>query len=533
MQNESKLVSEISCTYDELPYISKSFSQTHPSFLKAVCSLFDLDTPAVETANILEIGCSFGGNIIPVAQHFPKANIVGLDLSKKQISVGQQAIKAMGLENIELLQQDIAAYQVPAKKFDYIICHGVYSWVPAEVREAIFQVIFDGLSDNGVAIVSYNTYPGWKISEVYRDSMSYRSQPVEDIREKIKYGFGMLDFLKDHLPKESPWGVAIDQHYDHIRQADSSYLAHEYFEMVNEPCYFHQFMKLAQDKGLSFVAEADFQNHFFPPVALDEESNQALKREAGGDLIKLEQLSDFLSNRKFRQTLLTRKQLSQSFDMAGKQLAHDVLSELYIQGSFFKEQNQQTQQNNWKSVQTSNTTAFIEMPVTDFIFNQLNLLQGKAIKVGDLWEFSQSNTDGFDKTIFFNTIAEIILRRVVKIRSTAVTWDLENQDKPQVSETNRKLFKWMKENPDTVSLSTVFHDPIQLDIIADELLPILDGKHSIDDLQQHLVKAANAGRVIFYDDNQLVINEPEKVLNAAIEHTQKLLNLLSYNGLLS
>lgn len=531
MSSESTKVNQISSTYDEFPYVSKSFSQTHPSFLKAACSLFDFETPAIETANILEIGCSFGGNIIPIARHFPKANIVGLDLSQKQISVGKTAIEAMGLNNIELDHQDISTYQVPAKKFDYIICHGVFSWVPEEVKEAIFQVIADGLSDNGVAIVSYNTYPGWKISEVYRDAMSYRSRPVDDMREKIKYGFGMLDFLKEHLPKESPWGVAIDQHYDHIRNADMSYLAHEYFEIFNSPCYFHQFMDLAHEKGLNFVCEADFQNHFFPPIALDDESYQALKREADGDIIKLEQLSDFLSNRKFRQTLLTRKTIKHTVELAGKQLRHDVLSELYIQGSFYKEE-QDNQEAHWKSTQPSNGTSFKTLAVTDFIFNQLNLLEGKAIQVSDLWELAQSNGESFDKVAFFNTIAEIVLRRVVKIRSTSVQWQAGDTNKPRVEAVDRNLFEWIKQNPNTLSLSTALHDPIEHDVIADELVPILDGEHNIEDLQQHLIEAAAVGRVVFYDENQQVLSDAQKVSDAAEEHTQRLLRLLYNNGLL-
>lgn len=531
MTKASDLVSHISSAYDDLPYVSKSFSQTHPSSLKAVCSLFNFETPDVETANILEIGCSFGGNIIPIAQQLPKAKVLGLDLSEKQILVGKDAIKAMGLKNIKLKHQDITTYKVPAKKFDYIICHGVYSWVPAQVKEAIFQVIADGLSDNGVAIVSYNTYPGWKISEVYRDSMLYRSQPVDNVREKIKYGFGMLDFLKANLPKESPWGVAIEQHYDHIRQADMSYLAHEYFEVVNDPCYFHQFMGSAESKGLNFVAEADFQNHFFAPVPLDDEAYQALKRESGGDPIKLEQLSDFLSNRKFRQTILTRKSIQQSVELEGKSLKHDVLSKLYIQGAFYKEQTE-SQEVQWKSSHVPNGTAFKTIPETDFIFDRLNQMNGKSINVEVLWNMAESSKQPFDRLAFLNTIAEIILRRVVKIRSVPISWGLTDEAKPQVSEENRKLLAWIKANPNTICLSTPYHEPIELGVIADELFPLLNGEHTLEDFHKHLVEAAKARRVIFYDNDNAAVSEPEHLHNAVVEHTDKLLKLLRYNGLL-
>lgn len=83
---------------------------------------------------------------MPLAQQYPDANIIGLDLSAEQIRLGQQAVVAMGLNNIQLQQQDINNYTPPAQHFDYIICHGVYSWVPEFVREAILRVISEGLA---------------------------------------------------------------------------------------------------------------------------------------------------------------------------------------------------------------------------------------------------------------------------------------------------------------------------------------------------------------------------------------------------
>lgn len=532
MSVESTLINEISSTYDDLPYASKPFSQTHPDFLRAVCALFDVATPAVKTANILEIGCSFGGNILPLAMRYPKANIIGLDLSEKQISTGKKAIKAIGLDNIQLYQQDITTYKTPVKHFDYIICHGVYSWVPQPVQAAILRVISEGLTDTGIAIVSYNTYPGWKIREVYRDTMLYRSQPVDNINEKIKYGFGMLDFLKEHLPKESPWGVAMEQHYEDIRRADPSYLAHEYFELFNQPCYFYEFMHLAQEKGLSFIAEADFQNHFLPPVNLDIESYQAMEREANGDVVKLEQLTDFLTNRTFRQTILTRDNRTQHRIVGNKQIQHKVLSELHISGSFFKEAESDSQKLQWKSAQNPQGVTFVDKPITEVIFMCLNKADGQTVKVSELWQQVQAKGVAVKQPEFFEIIAELIIRRVVRVRSDSVQLQQADMDKPCLSKPLQKLFKWMKNHPDTIGFSTVFHEPLLLDVIADELIPLLDGKHSWEDLFEQVIIAAKAGRIVFYDESNIKIDDSEKVAKAAKEHTDRLIRSLSYSGCL-
>lgn len=533
MSEKSQIVENISETYDDLPYSSKPFAQTHPSFLRAVGALFNVKTPSIDTANILEIGCSFGGNILPLAVQYPNANILGLDLSGKQISIGKSVIELMELTNIQLQQQDITTYNPPAKHFDYIICHGVYSWVPNSVRDAILRVIAEGLSDDGAAIVSYNTYPGWKMKEVYRDTMLYRSQEIKDVREKIKYGFGMMDFLKKHLAANNPWRVAIDQHYDHIRQADLSYLAHEYFEVINEPCYFHEFMSLAKEKGLGFVSEADFQNHFYSPVNLDKEAQQALLREANGDIVKLEQLNDFLSNRTFRQTILVRGENKQTANINGVTLQHDVLSELFIQGTFYKETDESTNEVQWKSVQNPDGTAFKDIPAVSHILTLLNEQNGQTLQVKAIWQDLQKKSSTTSRADFFNAIAELIIRRQVKLRADPVCWGSVDLEKPHMLAAYRKLFQWSKNHPETIGLNTAFHEPIHTDVIADELVQFLDGKHTREALCEKLLEAASAQRITFHNSEEAIISDDKALRIAAEEHTDGLLNVLHFNGLLT
>jgi len=85
-------------TYDLSPYESYPYPATHPSTLAAVASIFGHKAPAIETARILELGSAAGGNIINTAINFPKATIVGIDLSDVQIKDGQKQIKELGLK---------------------------------------------------------------------------------------------------------------------------------------------------------------------------------------------------------------------------------------------------------------------------------------------------------------------------------------------------------------------------------------------------------------------------------------------------
>ena len=188
-------------SYDDAPYKSKTFYYTQPGRQQMVLKLLGFKTPDLKNARVLEIGCSFGGNIIPFALENPKAEVIGIDLSSVQIEEGNRIIENLGLENIRLIHQNVLDFDEKLGKFDYIICHGVFSWVNEEVQRGILDVIKNHLSENGSAILSYNTYPGWKNLEVARDVMLFRDEMLKNRGEQInesnavKYGRGAIEFL--------------------------------------------------------------------------------------------------------------------------------------------------------------------------------------------------------------------------------------------------------------------------------------------------------------------------------------------------
>jgi cyclopropane fatty-acyl-phospholipid synthase-like methyltransferase len=152
-------------SYDDLPYVSHPFPQTHPARLGAVARIFKLTAPDLSRARVLELGCAAGGNLIPLAARHPDAYFLGVDLSQRQIEEGQQRVAALGLSNINLRRQSLTDLWSKDGGFDYIICHGVYSWVPEQVRDAILRIARENLAPNGVAFISYNVQPGWRLRQ--------------------------------------------------------------------------------------------------------------------------------------------------------------------------------------------------------------------------------------------------------------------------------------------------------------------------------------------------------------------------------
>ena len=294
-------------SYDELPYPSQAFAQTHPDRLATLARVFGLQPPPIGRCRVLEIGCASGGNLIPMACGLPGSRFVGIDLSERQVAEGRARIAALQLDNVRIEAMSVLDLDERWGQFDYVICHGVYSWVEPAVQDWILRIAGRQLNPNGIAYVSYNTYPGWHLRESVRHMMRYHAMPFETPAERIEQARAMLDFLAGAVPQEgNAYGQVLARELDLLARCSDSYLYHEHLEPTNAPLYFHQFADRAAAHGLQYLAEADFAamltGRFPPEVAATLEGISA-------DIIHLEQYMDFVRNRQFRQTLLCREGL--------------------------------------------------------------------------------------------------------------------------------------------------------------------------------------------------------------------------------
>jgi methyltransferase-like protein len=294
-------------SYDEVPYGVRVFPQTHPDRLAVVARLFGLEPAPVPACRVLELGCGSGANLVPMAFHLRGSEFVGVDLSERQVATARAAIQGLELANIQVRHADLHDIDDDWGRFDYIICHGVYSWVPPETRERILDVLARHLSDAGIGYVSYNTYPGWHDNEKMRVMMLFHAGTTGAAEGRIEGARAMLNFLAEAAPGgDTPYTRWLRELRESLGDRDDPYLFHEYLEAVNEPVYFSQFVERAGRHGLQYLGEANvaqmFPHDLAPPAA-------KRLRELGPDILRFEQYLDFLRNRRFRQTLLCREGL--------------------------------------------------------------------------------------------------------------------------------------------------------------------------------------------------------------------------------
>jgi methyltransferase-like protein/2-polyprenyl-3-methyl-5-hydroxy-6-metoxy-1,4-benzoquinol methylase len=296
-------VDQLRAAYDLTPYNSNSFPQSAPGQLAAIAHLFGLEPPQVTTGRVLEIGCAAGGNLIPFAAAHPHAHVVGIDLSQVQIDRGRARAQALGLDNLSLLAGDITRTNLAELgQFDFVIAHGVYSWVPKDVQDALLSAFRRLLTPEGVAYISYNVYPGWKSKEILRDAMLLASGGSVTPEEKVRNARGMVDFLEEVAPANSALARILAESRAHALGYGDSYLLHDELETFNAPCYFYEMLGRAGAHGLTYLGEAHpeamIPANYGPKVA------EYLNEKCGGVQVLVEQYLDFVADRTFRQSLL-------------------------------------------------------------------------------------------------------------------------------------------------------------------------------------------------------------------------------------
>ena len=306
--------------YKELGYKSYPFPFTTPAYLEAYGTLVGLKPPTAKTARVLELGATYGGNIISQAVHNPEATFVGIELSQDQVEKGNKIISDAKLDNVSLLQGDILNFDKSLGNFDYIIAHGFYSWISDEMKDKLLDIISHHLADNGIAYVSYNTYPGWHTMEEVRQLMLFANRGYDELTHKEKVlrgktvgslvGAQILNY--DNLKERNSKFLGALRS---VMQKDDYYVGHDHLEPHNDPCYFYQFNDHLKAHNLSYVCDADLTLSMVRTY--DESIADKLEKLAPNSQADQEQYLDFMLDTTFRKSIICK-------ESAAKDISYDI-----------------------------------------------------------------------------------------------------------------------------------------------------------------------------------------------------------------
>lgn len=475
--------------YDDIPYQSNPFPQSQPGRLAWLGDLFGMAVTPVAGARILELGCASGGNLIPLAERYPGAYCLGIDLSERQIADGCRLLQQLGLPNCELRQADIMDLDETWGHFDYIICHGIFSWVPPVVQDKILQVCRQLLTANGIAYISYNTYPGWHIRGMVRDMMLFHSRQFDNPQDQLQQARGIVDFIAKSAPDQSqPYLALLQKEVELTMQVGDYYVQHDHLEEHNHPMLFHDFARKLAENQLQYLGEAEFPSmltsNFAPEVAA------TLERIGANDIIRMEQYFDFLRCRYFRQTMVVRAEVTLQRSIDTTRLRR------YRFGAPLQAQAAES------AISTNEMVEFRHLLNNTSMRSDAPLTKAALFLLARDWPRQWTWDAWLDESRAYLAAAgfslgqraadEQYLGEVLRRTLTDGTfefslgethWDWRIAERPRVSGLVRQQIADGRE-----LVTTLRHDSANVDIASRALLGLLDGTRTVDELAQAMAE---------------------------------------------
>lgn len=234
--------------YEETPYIGYPVPAAHPWRIAWTSFVRGGPAPDMTRPRILEIGCGDGAHLLSVAAFEPEWTAHGLDGSARAVDSARAVAADCGLGNITFERVDLAEARVAPGAWDFVIAHGVYSWIDAGRRAALRRLVRTALAPAGLAYISFNALPAWGLRGRVRDLLRRHPQlpPVELARRLLPHA------------SEDIWGRLVTHELNRLVEARPDYLAHEYLEEENEAFWLGDFLRDAAADGLAWVGDTQF-----------------------------------------------------------------------------------------------------------------------------------------------------------------------------------------------------------------------------------------------------------------------------------
>ncbi len=292
----------IRVAYETIPYVGRPFHETHPNRLLAVARLHGIAPPARERISVLEIGSGDGSNLLPIAAAYPRGRFVGVDLSALLTARARAAAEAFGVRNVTLVEADLRDLPHSLGQFDVVMGHGVYSWVPPDVRDGLLKLVATRLVPGGVAYLNYNLLPGGWLRRAGWEAMQFHVRGVTDPAERVARAREFIALLVETWSAAPGPGAALAANFAREAARDDSGIYHDDLAAQNEPVYYAQFVRHAAQHGLEVAGDID------PGTRSPGTASPAfLERIAARDPVMREQMLDFVHLRQMRQSLLVQK----------------------------------------------------------------------------------------------------------------------------------------------------------------------------------------------------------------------------------
>lgn len=491
----------VSSVYEAVPYESFPFPRTHIRHLHTMGRLFGHAPADPGRCRVLELGGAAGGNLLPMAIDHPESAFIGVDLAASQIEKGRRQIAELGIENVDLRAMSLVDVDASFGSFDYVIAHGVYSWVSAEVRARLIEVCRERLAPGGILLLSYNTLPGWSVWQSLRDIILFHGRRFADPHERARQARRLLQSLRETgRADKSPYWEMLRHEIEKTEDLSDWFFLHEHVEEENTPFYFHDVVERGRRAALDYLGEADLTAMNL--AALPGPAMQALG--GGGDLVSWLQYLDVVQNRRFRMSLFCRQ---------GEAPGHLPRAEDLWDFHWSTVLRPQRASDDGA---TRGLTSFVgpggeirlrtSDPMASVVYDTLcrqPLPQCPEVLIRQAMERFASGDETRLRAALLQSALGLVMSNLITLHSHPPHWVSEVSDRPQAS----RLARAQARQADWVTNQR--HEPVGADPLLREMIRLADGRHSRVAMIEALRRQAERGKLGLQPEGRPALDRAE------------------------
>ena len=304
---------------EDVPYVRHFLADLSPARLRLVAALDGVRPPPIRELDYCELGCAHGDTLAALAACHPEGRFLGIDINATHIASAKRLARDGALENIGFLERDLEDLVTEdIGEFDYIVAHGLISWVSPAKRAALLAFARAKLKPGGLLHVSYNAMPGWASVEPLRQLLLFSAErPGESTLDRARRGVELAQALERAGAEYFTANPAASEMLRTMTRAGLPYVVHEYMHEHWVPMYFARVAWEMAQADLHFAGALPLHENF-RDLALPAAAQPVLASVE--DRVAFESLKAFVTNEFFRRDVFVRGPVARSADVTAAYL---------------------------------------------------------------------------------------------------------------------------------------------------------------------------------------------------------------------
>lgn len=243
----------------DVPYPTFVHRQAMPLWMTLVAQQQAYRAPDMsQPFRYLELGCAMGIHLHLTAASHPQGHFVGVDFNPQQLLVGQEGIERTEIQNIEFIQASFGdLLEQNLEPFDFIITHGVWSWIAEEHQQAMVNIVDQLLKPNGIFYCSYMSHPGATHFSSIQKLMFEMSKNLQgDSATKAVQSLNLARRIGQHQLGLFDKVPSLNRDLTALAQDKPSYIAHDFLSQHWQPQHSADMLRRFGHIGLAYSAGA-------------------------------------------------------------------------------------------------------------------------------------------------------------------------------------------------------------------------------------------------------------------------------------